>query len=63
MKPVRKAVRTLLIDNDKVVAIKYTSDKNFGYYDIPGGKIEANETAEEAAKESLKKKQGWILRI
>lgn len=39
MKPVRKSVRTFLINNNKVVAIKYTTTYS-GFYDIPGGKIE-----------------------
>ncbi len=49
MKPIRKAVRTFLIDNKKVVAIKYTTKNNYGYYDIPGGKIEKNETSLDAS--------------
>ncbi|MCI8778356.1 MAG: NUDIX hydrolase [Bacilli bacterium] len=44
MKPIRKAVRTILIKDDKVLAIKYLTDKNNGFYDIPGGKIEDGET-------------------
>ena len=43
-KPIRKDVRTFIIKNDKVIAIKYLTDKNNGFYDIPGGKIEARET-------------------
>lgn len=44
MKPIRKDVRTILIKDDKVLAIKYLTDKNNGFYDIPGGKIEDGET-------------------
>ena len=36
MKPVRKAVRTFLINDNKVIVIKYKTDKNKDYYDIPG---------------------------
>lgn len=43
-KKVRKAVRTFIFQNDKVLAIKYLTDDNKGYYDIPGGKIEDGET-------------------
>lgn len=43
-KPIRKAVRTFIIQNDKVLAIKYLTEKNNGFYDIPGGKIESGET-------------------
>ena len=53
MKPVRKAVRTFLINDNKVVAIKYTSN-NIGFYDIPGGKIEENETSVDAALREFK---------
>lgn len=38
MKPVRKAVRTFLINDNKVIVIKYKTNKNMNYYDIPGGK-------------------------
>lgn len=58
MKPIRKAVRTFLIDNNRVVAIKYTKDNLIDYYDIPGGKIEDNETAEEAAIREFKEETG-----
>ena len=43
-KPVRKAVRTFLIQGSKVLAIKYSTEKNNGFYDIPGGKIKTGET-------------------
>lgn len=43
-KPVRKAVRTIIIQNDNVLAIKYLTKKNNGFYDIPGGQIETGET-------------------
>lgn len=43
-KPVRKAVRTFVIQDNKVLAIKYLTEKNNGFYDIPGGKIENGET-------------------
>ena len=53
MKPIRKAVRTFLIDDNKVVAIKYTSN-NIGFFDIPGGKIEDGEDSVEAALREFK---------
>ena len=47
MKPIRKAVRTFLLEEDKVLAIKYiTNDDKQDFYDIPGGKIEDGETRE-----------------
>lgn len=43
-KPIRKAVRTFVIKDKKVLAIKYLTEKNKDFYDIPGGKIENKET-------------------
>ena len=43
-KKIRKAVRTYLIKDNKVVVINYKQHDN-GYYDIPGGKIEESETS------------------
>lgn len=58
MKKVRKAVRTFLIENNKVVAIKYKKEVNKDYYDIPGGKIEENETSEYASIREFKEETG-----
>ena len=49
IKKVRKAVRTFIIKDNKVVVIKYTTGINKDFYDIPGGKLEDNETSLEAA--------------
>ena len=43
-KPVRKVVRTFVIKDNNVLAIKYLTEKNNGFYDIPSGKIENAET-------------------
>lgn len=56
-KKVRKAVRTYLIKDNKIVAINYKQHDN-GYYDIPGGKIEDNETPEEASVREFKEETG-----
>ena len=49
-KIIRKAVRCYLIKDNKVVVIKYKKEnKKFGYYDIPGGKIEDGENSEQTA--------------
>ena len=53
-KKIRKAVRTFLIKDNKVVVIKYTTEINKGFYDIPGGKIEDGETSLEAAIREFK---------
>lgn len=39
-KPIRKAVRTFIIQNSEVLAIKYLTEKNNDFYDIPGGNNE-----------------------
>ncbi len=58
MKQVRKAVRTFLINDNKVIVIKYKTNKNMGYYDIPGGKIEENESAIDASIREFKEETG-----
>jgi len=57
-KEVRKAVRTFLIDEDKVLAIKYKSGNILDFYDIPVGKIEENETSEQASIREFKEETG-----
>ena len=58
MKSVRKAVRTFLIIDNKVIVIKYKTNKNMNYYDIPGGKIEENESAINASIREFKEETG-----
>lgn len=55
---IRKAVRVFLIKDNKVVAIKYKRKIDIDYYDIPGGKIEENETSEQAAIREFKEETG-----
>jgi len=57
-KKIRKAVRTFLINNDKIVATKYKTEINKDYYDIPGGKIEENETSIDASIREFKEETG-----
>ena len=56
-KSIRKAVRTYLIRDDKVLVIQY-KQKYAGYYNIPGGKIENNETSEQASIREFKEETG-----
>ncbi len=59
VKPVRKAVRTFLLEEDKILAIKYiTNDDKQDFYDIPGGKIEDGETREQTAIREFKEEAG-----
>ena len=57
-KKVRKAVRTFLIQDNKVIATKYKTNTNFEYYDIPGGKIENAEISEQASIREFKEETG-----
>lgn len=58
-KPIRKAVRCYLIKDKKVVVTKYKEgNKKFGYYDIPGGKIEKGETSEQTAIREMQEETG-----
>lgn len=59
MKPVRKAVRTFLLEGDKALVIKYiTNDDKQDFYDIPGGKIEDGETNQQTAIREFKEEAG-----
>ena len=53
----RKAVRTYLIKDGKVVVIKYKTHDE-GFFDIPGGKIEDGESGEETSKREFKEETG-----
>lgn len=57
-KKVRKAVRTFLIQDNKVIAIKYKTKINFEYYDIPGGKVEDGETSAISSIREFKEETG-----
>ena len=58
-KIVRKAVRSFLIEDNKVVVTKYKEgNKKAGYYEIPGGKIEEGETSSETAIREMKEETG-----
>lgn len=57
-KKVRKAVRTFLIKNNDVIVTKYKTEKNKDYYDIPGGKIEINESSVDASIREFKEETG-----
>ncbi len=56
-KNIRNAVRTFLIEDNSVICTKYKVD-NFGYIDIPGGKIELDETPQQAAVREFKEETG-----
>ena len=56
-KKIRKAVRTYLIKDDKIVVIKY-KQHDIDYYDIPGGKIEEGETSDLTSIREFKEETG-----
>ena len=53
----RKAVRTYLIKDGKVVVIKYKTHDE-GFFDIPGGKIDNGETSEETSAREFREETG-----
>lgn len=61
-KPVRKAVRCILIKDGKVVVTKYKiPNKKAGYYELPGGKIEEGETTKQAAIREFQEETGMLV--
>ncbi len=58
MKKIRNAVRVFCIKDEQILCIKYTNSKNNGYYDLPGGKIEKNETIFDTAIREVKEETG-----
>lgn len=58
MKPIRNAVKCLLIENERIVITKYLKGIKTGYYDIPGGKIEDGESAKDAAIREMEEETG-----
>ena len=59
-KTIRNAVRCFLIEHDNVVCIEHKVNR-VGYYDIPGGKIEDNETEEQAVIREFEEESGLII--
>lgn len=58
-KKIRKAAKCYLIEDNKILVTKYgESNRKSGYYDIPGGKIENEETSEMTAIRELKEETG-----
>lgn len=57
-KHIRRAVRCCLIEDGKVLTIKYLTGPKVGYFDLPGGKIELGETPEEATIREMKEETG-----
>ena len=63
-KMVRNAVRCFLIKDNKVVVTKYKKgNRKEGYYEIPGGKIENGENAEQTAVREMKEETGIDIEI
>lgn len=62
-KPIRKAAKCYLVQDNKVVVTQYKKgNKKQGFYDIPGGKMEENETLEQAAIREMKEETGILVR-
>lgn len=58
-KKIRNAIRTFLIKDNQVICTKYKIG-NVGYVDIPGWKIELDETSQKQMYENLRKRQELI---
>lgn len=54
----RNAVRCYLIKDNKVMTIKYKEGRLLNFYDIPGGKIEENESIIDASIREFKEETG-----
>ena len=58
-KKIRHAVRCFLIEDNKVVVTKYKEkNRKEGYYEIPGGKIEENETSIDTCIREMREETG-----
>lgn len=58
-KAIRKATRCYLIKDNKIAVTKYKKgNKKEGYYEIPGGKIEDGELAEQTVIREMKEETG-----
>ena len=61
-KSVRKSTRCYAIHDGKVVTIKYKNKERLnGWYDLPGGKIETGEKADECAKREFYEETGLTI--
>lgn len=60
-KLIRKATRAYLIEDDKILVIQYNKKDLLNYFDIPGGKIEEDETSKQASVREFKEKTGLTI--
>lgn len=62
-KKVRKASKCYIFKDDEILVTKYKEGNlKEGYYDIPGGKIEEGETAEQTAIREVNEETGIIVK-
>lgn len=62
-KKVRKAAKCYIFKEDEILVTKYKEGNiKAEYYDIPGGKIEEGETAEQTAIREVKEETGIIVK-
>jgi 8-oxo-dGTP diphosphatase len=58
-------VSCFLINEDKVLVLKRSEKESFlpKYYELPGGKVEFGESAEEAVKREIKEETGISVKV
>jgi len=62
----KKTARAIIINNDKLLVFfrrKIKNGREFTYYAIPGGHVEANETCEETVVRELKEEMNLDIEI
>ena len=60
---IRSAAKTIVINNQKILLIKYVSERGFIYYELPGGGQNPYEELEEAAKREFLEETGYRIKI
>lgn len=60
---IRSAVKTIVINEGKILLIKYITDNGFVYYELPGGGQELYEEMEDTAKREFFEETGFRIHI
>ena len=60
---IRSSVKTIVINDGRVLLIKYISESGFVYYELPGGGQEQFEELEDTAKREFLEETGYNIKI